>query len=209
MSGHAGTPLAADSKSPTSAKHVARADVWDSTPRTIHAAALAAAMAISALLVTPAWSAAQAHVGVRGGISVAPAVRIPNVTAQLYVGAHVETQPLVGRLLFRPNVEAGFGDGLVVAAINGEFVWRFPPMRSGWSAYAGAGPTFNLFRFGTDRFGQREAEMVAGIGFLGGFESRSGVFFEVKLGVLDRPDIARSLLDGVEELKVAVGYTWK
>ena len=36
-----------------------------------------------------------------GGVSIDP--------DQVYVGGHIETEPLVERLVFRPNVEIGFG----------------------------------------------------------------------------------------------------
>ena len=170
---------------------------------------LRAAFAISALVLIAVPVGAQAHLGIRAGLSVAPATRIPDVTAQVYVGGHLETEPMVGRLVFRPNVETGFGDELIVAAFNGDFVWRFPPAASGWSAYVGGGPTVSVFWFGSDRFGERKAETAVGVDFLAGFEYRSGLFFEVKLGVLDRRDIARSLLDGVEELKAGIGFTWR
>jgi hypothetical protein len=210
MSFQPGVLLAGDLKCAMSARRtVTGTDVWKSAPGPSRRPVLAAVMAVSALLVTSSPAAAQAHVGIRGGTSVAPANRIPDVTAQLYVGAHVETEPLVGRLVFRPNVEIGFGDDLVVLAINGEFVWRFPASRSGWLGYAGAGPAMSIFRFGTDRPDHGDAKMVPGISFLGGFEYRAGVFFEFKLGVLNRPDIARPLLAAVEELKVGIGYTWR
>jgi hypothetical protein len=170
---------------------------------------LAAVMALSALLINSSPAAAQTHVGIRGGTSIAPAVRIPDVSTQLYVGAHVETEPLVRRLIFRPNVEIGFGDDLVVLAINGEFVWKFPAARSGWSAYAGGGPTLSVIRFGSGRPDHRDAKMVPGISLLAGFYHPAGVFFEFKLGVLNRPDVARPLLTAVKELKIGVGYTWR
>src|SRR5205823_2721164 len=46
---------------------------------------------------------AQTRVGVQGGLSLDP--------DQVYVGGHLWTAPLVDRLRFRPNVEAGFGEG--------------------------------------------------------------------------------------------------
>jgi hypothetical protein len=166
-------------------------------------------LAALALAVCPSPSAAQAHPGIRGGASLAPARRIPDVTVQVYAGAHVETEPLVKRLVFRPNLEAGFGDGLVVIAVNGEFAWRFQPGALGWAPYVGAGPTLNVFSFGGDRLDGRGTETSTGMSFLAGFEHRTGVFVEFKLCSINRRDIMEPLISGLEELKVGVGYTWR
>ena len=56
--------------------------------------------------LVPAPASAQLDPGLRAGVSVDP--------DQFYVGAHVETAPIVERLVFRPNVEVGFGDDVIV-----------------------------------------------------------------------------------------------
>ena len=76
--------------------------------------------------------------GVRGGVSVDP--------DQFYFGGHYETGPLVDRLHFKPNIEAGFGDDLTLIAINFEFVYKFPS-KGPWNLYAGGGPAINFFSF--------------------------------------------------------------
>ena len=95
-----------------------------------------------ALLVVSAAPAAAQDAGVRGGISVDP--------DQFYFGGHIETSALVDRLHFRPNVEIGFGDDIMLIAANMEFVYKFP-RRGGWGLYAGGGPALNIYivrRFG-------------------------------------------------------------
>ena len=77
-----------------------------------------------ALLVVSTAPAAAQDGGVRGGISVDP--------DQFYFGGHLETSALVDRLHFRPNVEVGFGDDIMLIAANMEFVYKFPS-RSGWA----------------------------------------------------------------------------
>ena len=146
--------------------------------------AVPAVLATVVLLSSPRPAAAQAG-GVRGGVSVDP--------DQFYVGAHYETGPLVDRLHFKPNVEAGFGDDLTLIAINFEFVYKFRS-RGPWNLYAGGGPAINFFSF--DDFDDSETE--PGFNFVVGAESRRGLFFEMKIGAIDSPD-----------LKFGVGWTFR
>jgi hypothetical protein len=137
-----------------------------------------------ALWLVPATAAAQIDPGVRAGLSIDP--------DQFYIGGHIETKPLFERLVFRPNVEVGFGDDLTLAAFNFEFAWKFP-RRGDWGFYAGGGPAINLYQF--DGPGD---DTEAGFNIMGGFENRSGLFFEFKLGVADSPDF-----------KFGVGFTFR
>ena len=139
----------------------------------------------AACVLVPSTAAAQIDPGVRAGLSIDP--------DQFYIGGHIETKPLVERLVFRPNVEVGFGDDVTLAAFNFEFAWKFPHGRSDWGFYAGGGPAINLYQFdgpGDDTEG--------GFNIMGGFENRSGLFFEFKLGVADSPDF-----------KFGVGFTFR
>ena len=145
---------------------------------------LPALIAAAALLSTAAPAAAQAG-GVRGGVSVDP--------DQFYLGGHYETGPLVDRLHFKPNIEAGFGDDLTLIAINFEFVYKFPS-KGPWNLYAGGGPAINFFSF--DNVDDSETE--PGFNVLVGAEARSGLFFEMKIGAIDSPD-----------LKFGVGWTFR
>ena len=129
----------------------------------------------------PAWAQGP---GVRGGVSIDP--------DQFYFGGHYETSSLVDQLHFRPNLEIGIGDDVVATAINFEFVYKFPS-RSPWRLYAGGGPAVNFYSFDNDN-----SETEGGFNFLIGAEQRSGLFFELKVGVIDSPD-----------LKFGVGYTFR
>ena len=135
--------------------------------------------------LAPAAANAQVAPGVRAGLSLDP--------DQFYLGGHIETAPLVERLVFRPNVEVGFGDDVMLAAFNFEFVWMFPRRRSPWGCYAGGGPASNLYLF--DGPGD---ETVGGFNFVAGVENRKGLFFEFKFGVADSPDF-----------KFGVGFTFR
>jgi len=136
------------------------------------------------LVLFSATPAAAQDAGIRGGISVDP--------DQFYFGGHLETSPLVDRLYFRPNVEVGVGDDLMLIAANMEFVYKFTTRRA-WNIYAGAGPALNIYMFDND-----DTDTEAGFNVLLGVEQSRGLFFEFKIGALDSP-----------ELKFGVGYTWR
>src|SRR5688500_1553641 len=86
---------------------------------------------LAAISATPALAQ---DAGLRGGVSIDP--------DQFYFGGHIETSPLVDRLHFRPNVEVGIGEDLMLIGANMEFVYKFP-QRGGWGFYAGAGPALD------------------------------------------------------------------
>ena len=143
---------------------------------------------LSFLLAVMAFSAVPAaaqDAGFRGGISVDP--------DQFYFGGHLETSALVDRLHFRPNVEVGFGDDIMLVAANMEFVYKFE--RSGeWGIYAGGGPALNIYSFDdTD-----DSETEGGLNLLVGVETSRGLFFEFKLGGVESPDF-----------KFGVGWTFR
>jgi len=135
--------------------------------------------------LAPALASAQIAPGVRAGVSVDP--------DQVYVGAHIETAPLVEQLVFRPNVEVGFGDNVTLAAFNFEFAWKFPQRTRQWGFYAGGGPAINLYQVS----GPGD-DAKPGFNFLGGLENRSGLFFEFKIGADNSPDF-----------KFGVGFTFR
>jgi hypothetical protein len=141
-------------------------------------------VAAVALVVVPSPALAQGP-GVRGGISVDP--------DQFYLGAHYETGALVDRLHFKPNLEAGFGDDLTHIGLNFEFVYKFPA-NNNWSLYAGAGPAVNIYSFDAND----ESDTEPGFNVLFGAETRRGLFFEIKIGALDSPDV-----------KFGVGWTFR
>lgn len=144
--------------------------------------ALSFLLTCCALGALPDIAAAQG-IGVRAGASVDP--------DQFYVGGHYETKALVERLHFRPNLEIGFGDDITAVAANLEFVYKVP-IDGPWSLYAGGGPALNIYSFNDDSFTD------GGLNVLFGAETTQGLFFEIKVGAIDSPD-----------LKFGVGYTWR
>jgi hypothetical protein len=124
-------------------------------------------------------------VGVRGGASVNP--------DQFYVGGHVETPAIVDRVHLRPNLEIGFGDNVTLVGVNIEAVYKYPLRRSPWVVYGGGGPAINYYNFDNNR----GSDTRGGMNFVGGLEHERGLFFEVKVGAWDSPD-----------LKFGVGYVF-
>jgi hypothetical protein len=142
---------------------------------------LLAALAVVVLL--PSSVAAQAP-GVRAGISVDP--------DQFFVGGHYETGPLVERLHFKPSLEVGFGDDVTHIGVNFEFVYKILT-RQEWTLYAGGGPAINHYSFN-----RRDAATEPGFNAIFGADTSRGLFFEVKLGAPDSPDV-----------KFTVGWTFR
>lgn len=144
---------------------------------------LAVALVVAGVAAAPA--AAQQGPGVRGGISIDP--------DQAYFGGHYVTAPLVDHLRFQPNVEAGFGDDRTVVALNFEFAYYMPTGKD-WQLYVGGGPAINFVDFEY----RDDSETEGGFNMLLGVHHRRGLFFELKVGVADSPD-----------LKFGVGYTFR
>jgi hypothetical protein len=134
--------------------------------------------------LVPSQARAQVAPGIQGGLSLDP--------DQVYFGGHIETTPLVDRLRFRPSVDIGIGDDLTVAAFNFDFTYTFPG-RQGWNFYVGAGPSINWYN--ADNGGDATE---GGFNFLLGAKQAGGLFFEMKVGMADSPD-----------LKFGVGYTFR
>jgi hypothetical protein len=148
---------------------------------------LVAAAILTATVLLPTTAAAQAGgAGLRAGVSGSP--------DQFYFGGHIDTGRIAGNLSFRPNVEVGLGDNVTTVAGNFEFVYWFPLRRHAASVYAGGGPAVNFYRYSNDR----GSDTKPGFNLLVGVAHRGGLFGELKIGLLDSP-----------EVKFGVGYTWR
>ena len=145
---------------------------------------------VAVLVASPVF--AQAHAGIRAGVSADP--------DQFFFGGHIETNPIAEHLTFRPNAEIGVGDHLVLIALNIEFAYWVPMnQRRAWALYFGAGPAANIFSFKDDRFGRdRDSDVGGGFNILVGGQHRDGLFTELKVGAIDSPT-----------LKLTVGYQFK
>ncbi len=152
---------------------------------------ICAAVGGAALVVLGARPAAAQTLGygVRAGVSVDP--------DQFYFGGHVQTEPLIDHLRFRPNVEIGIGDSTKLIAFNVEFAYFFPQSRPPWQIYAGGGPALNVINFDPDP-GDGDTHAEPGLNMLVGVQHSKGLFFEFKVGAFDSPDF-----------KFGVGYSWR
>lgn len=140
--------------------------------------------AVAVLLVglCPTGALAQG-IGVGAGVSGDP--------NQFYVGTYFETDEIVDRLRFRPNVELGVGSDQTLVALNVEFIYRMPLDRQ-WSVHLGGGPALNLYRFRGD------TRQEGGFNILAGLAHRGGLFTELKVGALNSPSV-----------KFGVGYVFR
>lgn len=141
------------------------------------------ALVLVAAVATPSY--AQIRYGVRAGVSGQP--------NQFVFGGHVETKELAQHLTFRPNLEFGVGDGLTLTTINVEFAYWLPTKTKPWLFYVGAGPAAVIAHVngvGTTSGG--------GFNMLLGAQHDGGLFTELKVGVVDSPNV-----------KFTVGYQFK
>lgn len=128
--------------------------------------------------------------GIRAGVSADP--------GQFHFGAHLETEPLVDQLTFRPNIEAGVGDNRTVITFNFEFAYGIPLDNQPWRVYLGGGPALVIVDRDDDGPGRDDSNTGGGLNIMVGLEHRDGLFFEFKVGALDSPDV-----------KFTVGYSFR
>ena len=136
-------------------------------------------------------AAQEAGFGVRAGASVDP--------GQFFFGGHLETDRIIPRLTFRPNLELGVGSHITTVAINLELAYWFPLRRQPFDIYAGAGPALLIYSVGRGgRFEGSDSRLQGGFNFLAGIQHRRGPFGELKLGIIDSPDF-----------KITIGYAFR
>ena len=145
-------------------------------------------MFLSVFMLAAGSASAQSGFGVRAGATASP--------DQFYLGAHMDVKEIVERFWFRPNAELGFGSGLTLFSLNGEFVYDIPLKSSTrWVPYVGGGPALLIGTVHTPV--GRFTDTGGGFNFLGGIRQRKGLMAEMKLGAIDSPDF-----------KIGIGWTW-
>ncbi len=133
---------------------------------------------------------AETAFGLRAGATADP--------DQFQFGGHLVSDPLIGNLDFRPNLEIGIGSHVTTIAANLEFAYRIPLPKSDLSAYVGAGPALLVYRFGESHNRGGGTDTGGGINLLVGLEHEDGLFGELKVGALDSP-----------EIKFTIGFTFR
>lgn len=138
--------------------------------------------------------------GVRAGFGLDPEV--------VLVGAHAQFATGFSRnVVFRPNVEFGWGEVTTMFALNLDAIYRLPVSPTGgrWAAYAGLGPGFTFLHQDFNRrdgdrdidFGDFDSDVNLNI--IGGVEFRSGWFTELRTSVYADP---------APTLKLILGYNF-
>lgn len=135
------------------------------------------------LLVVPARPLrADGGPGVQAGISVNP--------EQFYFAGQYEIGPVTDKIWFRPNLDVGFGNGATLVGVNVELVYYFKTNQlKDWKIYTGGGPALNYYRISNYGLGLNNNGFEPGLNLLGGLAHKKGLFVELKVGVLDSPDV--------------------
>jgi hypothetical protein len=133
-------------------------------------------VAAGVLLSTPAAAqptirqSSQSSIGFQGGVSIDP--------EQVFAGVFWESPQLGGRFSLRPGIDGGFGNDVRVAAINIDFIVRFPIGTSGWNFVQGGGPVIAITKI--PRID--ETDTSAGGSYIIGFAHDGGFFTEFRIG---------------------------
>ena len=102
---------------------------------------------------------------------------------QFYVGSHFEVPLGTPQFLLRPSVEGGASDGVTLASINFEFLYRYELPSGTWAIYQGTGPAVNFTRFAD------QTDVRGGFNFVFGVRHESGFFSELKVGGSGSPNL--------------------
>ena len=126
-----------------------------------------------------ASAASAAGFGVRGGYTLDP--------DQFHVGAHYDVGQIFKPMRLVPNIEIGFDDNYTLWAFNADLIWDITD-----SAFSIGGELgLNI----TDNDGGSNSDL--GLSVLGDYRFSEKWLVEVKLGLVDSPDV-----------KFTAGYTF-
>ena len=157
--------------------------------------------AVVLLLSAGAVSAQDESVGFKGW---GPRVGLTLDPDQIHFGAHADFGNFAKHLRFQPNFEIGFGDDFTIAMLNAEVNYRFSEKWDVWTPYLGGGVGIafinhdfpdNANGHGDDTNTEFGASVLGGIEK--GLSNGDRFFLEVKLGLVDAPD-----------LKITAGWTF-
>ena len=134
-------------------------------------------------------SARKYHGGVEGGVGLDPEV--------IVVGINAQFGPIFSKnLFFRPDVDFAWGEVTRAFQIDLDALYRLPLRNKTWTAYAGAGPNFSFVEqsfsraeSGNNSVSFSDFTFHAGLNLVGGMQSRSGLFYEMRVGVYTTPTV--------------------
>ncbi|MCK9997343.1 MAG: hypothetical protein KAH56_13790 [Candidatus Krumholzibacteria bacterium] len=135
------------------------------------------------VLCLVASTASAGSFGLRGGYTLDP--------DQFHIGGHYDVGQIFNPIRLVPNVEIGFGDNVTLFALNADFIWDIP--ESAFSVGAEVG--LNISSWDSDHGDSSDSDL--GLGILGDWRFAEQWFGEVKLGLVDSPDV-----------KLTVGYNF-
>jgi len=117
--------------------------------------------------------------GLRGGATIEP--------DQVHGGIHIDAGQFAPRVSFQPSFEVGFGNDLIVGAINLDAFYTFS--QDSWKPYLGGGLGVALIDVDRDRRGD-DFHVEAGLNLVAGFfwGARDRYLLEMRAGVGDIPD---------------------
>jgi len=117
--------------------------------------------------------------GLRGGVTIDP--------DQVHAGIHIDAGQFAPRVRFQPSFEVGFGDDLIVGAINLDVFYTFH--QESWKPYLGGGLGVALIDADRDGRGD-DFNVEAGLNLIAGFlwGARDRYLLEMRAGVGDIPD---------------------
>jgi hypothetical protein len=122
--------------------------------------------------------------GPRVGISVEP--------DQFFFGGQADYGYFLKIIRLQPNFEIGFGDSATLVTINFDAAYRPVQAGSSWTPYVGGGIGVNFYSWEIE-YGHRKNATKVGVSALGGigreWPNGARFFLEVKLGVINSPDI--------------------
>ena len=114
---------------------------------------------------------------------------------QIYVGSHIEFPLGSDQIILRPGINGAFGGGWRLAAIGGEFIYRFTLGGTGWRIHQGLGPSVTIARF----MDVDNTNVSGGWNYLIGFGHENGFYTEFRGG--------QERGAGVPLLWMGVGFT--
>jgi hypothetical protein len=140
---------------------------------------LRAGILVAATIIAFAQPVAAIEFGPRVGLTIDP--------DQVHGGMQFRVADLTPRVWFVPNFEIGAGDDIITVAGNMDFFYVFGRTMQRWRPYLGGGPGVFFYDFD-----EGDGETEVGLNLVGGFRTRlssSAFFGEMRLGLIDAPDI--------------------